>query len=62
MTYFKVQQRSVHDIHFKVQQGNGRDIFSGFSLQFSKETEKITHSSESEVGSRKGNRSKHFRT
>jgi hypothetical protein len=48
--------------YFKLQQGNCRDIFSGFSRQFSEESEQITHSSESEVGVRKENRSKHFRT
>jgi len=48
--------------YFKVQQGNGRDIFSGFSRQISEKSEKITNASGREVGIPTENRSEHFLT
>jgi hypothetical protein len=41
--------------YFKVQQGSGRDIFSGFSRHLSEGSEKITNASERKVGVPKKN-------
>lgn len=45
MTYFKMQQE-VSATYFKVQEGSGRDIFSGFLRQLSEESEKKSRMSQ----------------